>query len=153
MTTQKNVLPPMLVILAGVAWFYSEIYWIGLATRWFYPMFYFRNTSTILHMLLVGGLSTILIQLVPSLIIAWLISLIKPKQWLLYSVLVILPTLVMSIITIVRYGLQNGSIYWISYLVGFCALLVQVPLLVFLFYKINDVWNKGSHSERIAKQA
>jgi len=154
MTTHKNMLPAMLIILAGVAWFYGEIYWIGLAARWFYhPMFYFRNTSTNLHMLVVGGLSTILIQLAPSLIIAWLISIIKPKRWRLYSVLVILPTIVMSIITLARYGLRDGSIYWISYLVGLCALLVQIPLLLFLFYKINNAWNKGSDSERIAKQA
>lgn len=138
------------MIVAGIAWFYGEIYWIGLVARWIHSVFHLNSTSTSLHLLIVSELSTVLIQLIPSLIIAWLVSLIRPKQWLLYSGLVIFPTILLSVITLVRYGLPGNSIYWISYLIGLCALLVQVPLLLFLFYSVG---NKGNFLKNFAKQA
>ncbi len=133
----KKALPLVLVILAGVVWYCLEIYWIGLTSRWFYRMFYFDNSATRVHIFLVGELLTMLFELAPSLAIAWLISFIKPKCWLLYSVLAIFPTLLMSLIILARYGLPSGSTDWIEYLVGQCGLLVQIPLLLLLFYNVR----------------
>lgn len=150
MIFQKKALSPVLAFFAGVAWLYGELYWIGLASRLFYPMFHLNGKSTSLHLFLISELSTILIQLVLSLVIAWIVSLIKPKQWLLYSGMAILPTLLMSIITLVRYGLPSSSVYWISYIIGLCTLLVQVPLLLLLLYNLR---NSGNYAITIAKRA
>ena len=112
----KKMLPSVLVILAGVGWYFLEIYWIGLTSRWFYRMFYFESSATRVYILVVSELLTMLFELLPSLAIAGLISFIKPKSWLLYSALAIFPTLLMSLIILARYGVPSGSTDWIAYL-------------------------------------
>ena len=133
----KKMLPSVLVILAGVGWYFLEIYWIGLTSRWFYRMFYFESSATRVYILVVSELLTMLFELLQSLAIAGLISFIKPKSWLLYSALAIFPTLLMSLIILARYGVPSGSTDWIAYLVGQFGLLVQIPLLLLLFYVVR----------------
>lgn len=145
----KNTLFVVLVIFIGFIWFYAEIYWIGFAARWLHLPFE-RHVASLRSFLGAEQLWTILVQLVPSLICAWLISLIKPRRWLLYSILVAMPTVLLSIITLIRYGLPGSTIIVIAYTVGLCLLIVQVPFLLFCFYKIK--WNKGTRTGTIMKQ-
>ncbi|MGH8280221.1 MAG: hypothetical protein ACRETQ_11760 [Gammaproteobacteria bacterium] len=145
MITVKKFLVLLLVFVIGVAWIGAESYWIGLSARWFLVLFMFPYGTPALRMHILSVLSTLLVQLFPSLIAAWLISLIKPWRWALYSIVFLVPEIIFTLVFFVKAGQMP---YWHSvdrlawFGLGECLLLVQVPVLLLLIYKLDGRWKR-----------
>lgn len=145
----KTSVAPTLVLFLGIVWLVAEVYWQGLSARWFYRMFEFRDGTPLGVMLVLSILSTCLVQLVPSVVIAWIVSLVRPRRWLLYSCLMVAPQIISTLVMTVRDGLTPYEHGWLMmesvFAVVVFLLWIQPPVLLMLIYRIYDIWGRASH--------
>lgn len=145
----REILSSLLVLVVGFFWYYANLYWVGFMSIWIYLALYTHHGINPI-LFYAGGLAgTVLAQLVLSLLIAWFISHIQPRRWLRYSVLVLLPVIAMSMTHFYRNAENYRDFMWVLYSIETLLLLVQVPFLLFLFYRIIDRRNRVGRAGEI----
>ena len=146
---KMEILSSLTVLAAGVAWYYTELFWVGFMVIWIYLALYAHHGIDPVVFYTGGLVGTVLAQLAPSLLVAWFISHVQPRHWLWYSLLAVLPVIVLSLVHYFSNAESYRGFMWVLYCIETVILLVQVPLLLRWFYRIADRRNTGKHTAAI----
>lgn len=134
------------IFIVGVAWAFAQFYWLGISIRWFPILFQFPHGASPVEMRFLALLSNLLVELVPSWIAALLLSLIRPKRWLLYSVVFIVPEVISTVEIFLQYGFSTSphivspGLWWFA--LEECLRLVQVPILLLIISRLGNWWHQ-----------
>ncbi len=133
----KPTLPTLghcaLAFLIGAVLLFVEVYLVGIFAHYYMPTQVFHDDLSPTHFYLRGlAFSLLNIWIAPSLLAAWLLALLKPRRWLLYSACVVLPGIIE-----LAWGLaaiQGMSV--VEYVVTAESIIriLLVPLFLWLIY-------------------
>lgn len=127
-----------LTAVAGLAWLISLMYISVWESRHGLHMFSFFIPKNRVEFIIFGVLGQIATSIIPSVILVFLISFLRPKNLLLYSIAALLPFVLLEIYLILT--LSHAVFYAhtvISITIGALVPLALIPILLSLFYRFR----------------